>query len=63
MPVSPVPLFLLATAALAAVALYFILKMLRSPLAAPRAVSLRQRRAEEQIRWDQLHPPTAQGGL
>ena len=56
---SPVPLFLVATVALAAFALFLILRMLRASLPAARPVAFRQKRIEEQIRWDRLHPPAA----
>ena len=56
---SPVPLFLFATVALAAFALFLILRMLRASLPAARPIALRQKRNEERIRWDRLHPPKA----
>ena len=57
---SPLPLFLLATVALAVVAFYFAARLFRAPFVGRPAVALRQKRLEEQIRWDRLHPP-AQG--
>ena len=52
---SPVPLFLIATGALAAFALFLIIGMLRAPLKARVPIALRQKRFEERIRWDRLH--------
>jgi hypothetical protein len=54
---SPLPLFVLATAAMAAFAFYLLMTMLRRPAPVRRPLGLRQRRAEEQIRWDRMHPP------
>lgn len=58
---SPLPLFLIATAALAFFALYLVLGMLRPAIKVRRPLALRQLRAEEQIRWDRTHPPTVRG--
>ncbi len=57
MSVSPLPMFLIATAALAVFALFVLVRMLRAPTPARRSLALRRRRIEEQIQWDRLHPP------
>ena len=62
LPVSPVPLFLIATAALAAFALFLIIGMLRAPLKARVPIALRQRRVEKRIRWDRLHASGTEPG-
>jgi len=59
---SPLPLFLMATAILSAFAIYLIVMMLRPPAPVRRPLALRQRRAEEQIRWDRMNAPTAETG-
>ena len=59
---SPLPLFLMATALLSAFAIYLIVMMLRPPAPVRRPLALRQRRAEEQIRWDRMNAPTAEIG-
>jgi len=59
LPVSPLPMFLLATAALAAFALFLITKTLRTRVPARRPVALRQKRLEEQMNWDRRHRPPA----
>ena len=56
---SPLPMFLLATAALAAFALFLIAKALRRSARAARPVPLRRKRLEERMSWDRLHPPAA----
>jgi hypothetical protein len=54
-------LFLFATAALAVVAFYVAARIFLAPFVRRPAVALRQKRLEEQIRWDRLHPPPAKG--
>ena len=56
---SPLPLFLLATAALAAFAFFLVARIVRSTFAARPAIALRRKRLEAQLSWDRLHPPAA----
>jgi hypothetical protein len=59
---SPLPLFLMATAILSAFAIYLTVMKLRPPAPVRRPLALRQKRAEEQIRWDRMNAPTAETG-
>ena len=60
---SPLPLFIIATAVLAAFSFYILLVgLLRTPTVARRPIALRQRRAEAQIAWDRAQAPGIDGG-
>ena len=56
---SPLPMFLFATAALAAFAFFLLLRMFRTRVPVRRPLALRRQRAGGQVRWDRLHPPAA----
>ena len=60
---SPLPLFILATAAMAVIAFFMLVMRLKASIAPRPRGALRRRRAEEQIRWDRMNPPAAEPGL